>query len=90
MILSTDDYIKHKRNKDVCYKILGKYYYSTDGSIKIKAMIYNMGFKDSYNLGVKCKIRIYPEDVHNWEQCCKYTTQCLRYADWRPLKTRAI
>lgn len=71
--------IKHKRAMDVCFRV--------DLCRKIKRWgvtgeWINMGFRNSYYIGVSESIIIDPAD---WETTDTPFATCLRYATWKQL-----
>lgn len=75
-------YIKHKLYKDVCWKIKAQYPGST--YFKFKFEWWNLGFNNSWSMGIKEYGDIQFGDFSNW----LYTNDvvpCLRNANWKEL-----
>lgn len=76
-------FLKHKNYRDVCFRVLKQY--DTHNRVKLKIEWWNLGFVNSYAMGITQNTEILHNDYDNW----LYTTDvinCLRNANWRPLK----
>lgn len=75
--------IRHERNMDVCYMVMGMV--DTGKKYKMKVTCINMGYVESYPLAVDLKFDIKKQDVFKWHKCLDPDAKCLRHAEWRRL-----
>lgn len=73
--------IKHSNNLDVCYLV--SKCFDAGHKLKLKVTVQNMGYVQSYNVGVDLKITIKKEDLPQWHVCIEPDAKCLRYAEWK-------
>jgi hypothetical protein len=74
--------IRHERNKDVCYIVLGCMDMGT--KFKLKVIVVNMGYVTSWRLlNQNLDITIDAKDITKWHNCLDADAKCLRYAEWK-------
>lgn len=76
-------FIKHKLYKDVCFRVL--YCVAKEYKTEFKIEWWNLGYVNSYCMGLRQFIDISYDDYSNW----LYTTDmvnCLRDANWQKLR----
>lgn len=75
-------FLKHKLYKDVCFQVLSSV--SVRDRIKLKVLWWNLGYVNSYCMGIKQHTEIYRFDYCNW-LCTNDMVSCLRNANWKEL-----
>lgn len=78
-------YIKHERFMDVAIK-LTKPIKRTRTGYQVTGKYVNMGFVETFELGVPVSITISKDNVKNWQVCENPTEACIRKSTWRPAK----
>jgi hypothetical protein len=76
--------IRHERNMDVCYVVSKAF--NTGQKHKLRVLVVNMAYVESYPLSINLKISIKNEDLSKWHYCKDADVKCLRYAEWGRLK----
>lgn len=72
--------IRHERNMDLCY-VVNKCF-NTGKKYKLKVMVVNMAYVESYPLNIDLKFSIPLEDLNKWHYCKDVQEKCLRDAEW--------
>lgn len=79
-------YLKHKRHMDVAIKLTkaltknARRYYVTGKYV-------NMGFVETFELGVPVSITVPVENIENWEICINPRQPSIRKSTWKPVPT---
>jgi hypothetical protein len=80
-----DRVIRHKRFMDVCVLVTKSF--DVGHKLKVKGKWVNMAYVRSYELGVNAKFDVAKSDLKDWEYCVSPEgKECLRYAEWKPIK----
>lgn len=78
-------FLKHKKYKDVCFRVLN--HFPFENFTKFKIEWWNLGYVDSYSMGIREYTDIQYSDYENWEYTYNYDGfACLRNATWMELK----
>lgn len=78
------DLIRHKRAMDLCVRVHKTY--NIGHKWKVKGTWINMGFVNTYSIGVSARFEIKRENLSDWEYCTEPDKDCIRYSTWRSLK----
>jgi hypothetical protein len=78
------DLIRHVKAMDVCVRIHKTY--NIGHKYKIKGMWMNMGFVNTFPMGMIARFEIKNENLGDWEYCTEPDKTCVRYSTWRNLK----
>ena len=87
MRLRTGMIIKHEAFMDVafwvdkCHGPFGK-----SGKLKVRGRWINMGFIQSYHIGITQKFEILAKEYDKWFKCLEPEAKCIRYAKWKKFK----
>lgn len=89
-------FIKHKRYMDICLEIKSCHDYGHGIEIKVEA--WNMGFVDSFPLGIKFRVNIAKTEkdikessgrntqLSEWQRLSDRTAKCFRNCEWIDLR----
>lgn len=76
--------IKHVNSMDVAFlitKVRGPY--PPSDKVELTGEWINLGFVESYRLGIRQKIRLTKENLSVWLVCAEPDAKCLRYVEWK-------
>lgn len=73
-------FIKHKKFLDVCVKVTKWHPYGDD--IQVEGEFYNMGYVQSWPLGMTKKFKINASKLNEWDVLASGTEECLRHGKW--------
>jgi hypothetical protein len=78
--------IRHKNAMDVAFRVQKTQGpFGSSQKYKLKGEWINMGFVQSYAIGIVNKIELNREALSQWELCLESEPQCIRHSQWKAL-----
>jgi hypothetical protein len=82
-------YIKHERFMDIAIKLSAPIRRTRTG-YQVTGKYVNMGFVETFELGVPVSITIAADKISNWQVCENPTEKSIRKSNWRPAKWKRV
>lgn len=81
--------IKHQRFLDVAFK-LDQLCINTKTKLIFRGHWLNMGFVETFDLGIKDTLTIEKEKLDQWLFCVEESLPCIRFSEWKPINKLAF